>query len=165
MLTVQEVKPKLENLKNWLIARGAEVFDPIGDFELFRFKTQKGWSSFYFKKTGVITFFGEAETVWNAFTKNTNWRACPRVKRPKAHNRHFDAIRKRDGDLCFYCRLEVENIDASEEHLVALAHGGPNHISNKLLAHKKCNNAVGHLSAAEKIKIHVAAITAIRNKK
>jgi 5-methylcytosine-specific restriction endonuclease McrA len=42
------------------------------------------------------------------------------------------------------------------EHLVPVAHGGPNHLSNCFLAHKRCNAAAGTLSAAEKVRLRDA---------
>lgn len=41
--------------------------------------------------------------------------------------------------------------------VVPIAHGGPDHISNMVLAHRKCNEEAGHLSGREKIEIHVQA--------
>lgn len=156
-LTVEQVKPKLESFKVWLAARGAELLNPVSAFELLRFKTDKGLSVFYFKKNGAITPYGEAETAWNAFRKNATWRAYPRERR-KLNRIEVATIRKRDGDLCFYCQEYVHPKDESIEHLVALTHGGPDHISNSFLAHKDCNQRADHLSAPEKIKIHTAAI-------
>jgi hypothetical protein len=151
--TVSTIKPKLEAFKIWLVARGAELHDSNGEYELLRFKTDKGVSIFYFKKNGAITFYGEARNAWLAFKNQTNWRAVPptaRIRKPSDQN----TVRTRDGHLCFFCSKTVEYTDGSLEHLVALTHGGPNHISNKFLAHVECNNAVGHLSAPEKIRIH-----------
>jgi hypothetical protein len=51
--------------------------------------------------------------------------------------------------------VDVE--DESEEHLVSITHGGPQHISNKFLAHRVCNAKAGHMSAPEKIQLHVEA--------
>lgn len=68
------------------------------------------------------------------------------------------ALRTRDGDLCFFCQRTVSQDNESAEHLVPVTHGGPNHISNLFLAHKGCNGQAGHLSAPEKIRIHVRAV-------
>jgi hypothetical protein len=47
-----------------------------------------------------------------------------------------------------------------------MTHGGPNHINNLFLTHKICNQRAGHLSAPEKIRMHVEAhmkaVTAIK---
>jgi 5-methylcytosine-specific restriction endonuclease McrA len=64
---------------------------------------------------------------------------------------------ERDGEGCFYCFEEVPGL-MTQEHLVARAHGGPNHISNKFRACRPCNEAAGHLSAPEKIRIREVAL-------
>lgn len=160
MTTIQKVGPRLEKLKVWLSERGAEVLVPTNEFEVLRFRTQKGVSVIYTKKNGAITFVGEAEVAWNAFMTAASWRANPATKR-KPNSTELSAIRARDGDLCFYCQEHVDDSDASEEHLVSLTHGGPNHITNKFLAHRICNQRVGNLSAPEKIKVHVTAVIRI----
>ncbi len=43
--------------------------------------------------------------------------------------------------------------DITIEHLVAKAFGGPDHISNLVLACDDCNQAVGTLSVSEKVAI------------
>lgn len=155
--TVEQIKPRLEIFKSWLADRGAEVYAPIHEYELLRFKTDKGTSVFYFKKNGEITFYGEAESAWNAYCNCTSWRARPPSKRRRARDHEINTIRERDGDLCFVCRQYVRPEDESIEHLVAVTHGGPNHISNKFLAHKSCNSKIGRLSAPEKISMHMDA--------
>lgn len=157
MAQIQQVAAKLNNLKVWLNERGAELLVPTNEFEVLRFRTSKGTSVIYTKKNGAITFTGEAETAWNEFLKAGSWRANPATPR-RTNATEFAALRARDGDLCFYCQEHVDVKDASEEHLVSLTHGGPNHISNKFLTHRICNQRVGNLSAPEKIKIHVSAV-------
>jgi len=65
----------------------------------------------------------------------------------------FNALLRRDGNACFYCGEPTGEDDRSLEHLVARAHGGPDHLSNLVLAHRRCNAVAGHLSAMEKIRI------------
>jgi hypothetical protein len=156
-LHVSDIKPRLYSLKTFLTERGAEVLEPTSNFELLRFRTVKGVSVIYFKKTGDITFFGEAEDVWKAYTRNLSWRAMPSSK-SKRSSVDIQTIRKRDGDLCFYCQEHVDKKEESAEHLVALTHGGPDHISNKFLSHRECNLHAGYMSAVEKIKIHVNSV-------
>ncbi len=67
------------------------------------------------------------------------------------------AILKRDGDNCYYCNLPLGD-DATLEHLVDRAHGGPNTIENQALAHKVCNLAAVGLTLQQKIARHVAAL-------
>ncbi len=147
---------KRQNFLNWLTNRGAEIFEPTNEYEVVRFRTANGVSIIYRKAGGKLTFTGEAEEAYLAYRNNISWRAVERTKR-KAKPQ-LATLRARDGDLCFYCQEHVEDNDASEEHLVSLTHGGPNHLSNKFLAHKICNLRVGNISATEKVKIHVTAV-------
>ena len=73
----------------------------------------------------------------------------------------FARILERDGPGCFFCGGEFPPVNWDQdpgraptiEHLVAKAHGGPEHISNKFAAHSACNVSAGHMSAPEKIAL------------
>lgn len=155
--TAKQIKAQLPQFLNFLSARGAEVLLPTNEWELCRFKSGNITSVIYFKKTGIISFYGDSHTAWLAFKNNTGWRANPATPRRKSRSPCIATLRERDGDGCFFCLEEVSEEDESEEHLVCVTHGGPNHIANKFLAHRLCNQNVGHLSALEKINIHVRA--------
>lgn len=156
--TKKQIRTKEEAFKEFLAARGAQVMVPTNEWELIRFVSGEGTSIIYTNKEGGTTFIGEAMKAWTAFKTNNTWRATPATKRIRRSSVTLQTIRKRDGDLCFYCQQPVSVADESEEHLVALTDGGPQHISNKFLAHRICNSDVGHLSAVEKIRIRDAAI-------
>lgn len=142
--------------RDWLSANGAQVLEPTNEWELIRFKSDTGTSVIYKDKGDRLTFTGEALKAWEAFKGGQGWRAMPATKRKKSST-VIQSIRARDGDDCFYCLKPVSVEDESLEHLVSVTHGGPNHISNQLLAHRVCNCNAGHLSAPEKIALHVAA--------
>ena len=120
-------------------------------------------SVIYFNKRGETSFTGDSLTAWKAFRNNQAWKPVlstesgKRDQRVKKASPVIRTVRDRDGDLCFFCRKEVIESEASLEHLVPLGHGGPSHMSNFFLAHKVCNSRAGHLSAVEKIAIHVRA--------
>ncbi len=146
----------------WLTEHGAEVLAPTSEWEAARFRSHGGQLSIVYRnKQEILTYTGLAEAAHRAFRFAKPWSAGAATKR-----RHMGGIiptiRKRDGDLCFFCQREVSEEDESKEHLVSLAHGGPNHISNLFLAHKTCNTEAGHLSAPEKIATHVRAALAQR---
>jgi 5-methylcytosine-specific restriction endonuclease McrA len=49
-----------------------------------------------------------------------------------------------DGGVCYLCEKPIKFISqASADHVIPLSRGGPNHPSNKRLAHKSCNNDKG----------------------
>jgi len=161
--TLNEVLPKISQFKAFLAERGAEVLETIDEYEMVRFRTKKDVSVIRIGKKDVLLFTGESSKAWLAYKTGASWRAMAPAKRTAA--RDYDTIRARDGDNCFYCHRPVFKEEASEEHLVSISHGGPNHISNKFLAHKVCNEEAGTLSAPEKIEIHtrVAIIRYLEN--
>ena len=145
-----------ERFVEFLNARGAQVLEPTNEWEVMRFMAGDQTCVIYKNKQNRLTFIGDAYNAFMAFKSCTHWRAAPRTNRKKSPPR-LQAIRERDGGCCFFCLDTVSVEDESEEHLVAVTHGGPNHIANLYLAHRKCNADAGHLSAPEKIRIHVEA--------
>lgn len=146
-----------ERFIEFLKARGAQVLTPTNEWEVVRFLAGEQTCVIYKNKVGRLTFTGDAYQAFNAFKSNSSWRAADRTGAKKKSPPRLQAIRERDGGCCFFCLQPVTVEDESEEHLVAVTHGGPNHIANLFLAHRDCNAKAGHLSAAEKIRIHVEA--------
>lgn len=150
---------KMKAFSEWLQARGAQVLKPTSEWELVRFKTGDGTSIVYTNTRGTLSFTGESGEAWQAFEQSKPWRGAEATKRQVGRGSVIArTLRQRDGDLCFFCRQEVAIEDESVEHLVPVTAGGPNHITNFFLAHRRCNAEVGHLSAPEKIRRHVTAI-------
>ncbi len=155
--TKKQVTKQLTSFRNWLAANGAEVLEPTNEWELVRFRAGDKTGVIYTNKLDGTTFHGAADDAWKAFKGAHSWRAAPATKRTKKSGPVLQAIRARDGGHCFFCLKPVSVEDESEEHLVPITAGGPNHISNKFLAHRTCNAKAGHLSAPEKIALHVRA--------
>lgn len=147
-----------EKFKRWLSDRGAEVLAPTNDYEIIRFKTGKGTAIVYRRKEEnyPVTFTGDAQQAWFEYIKpnGSQWRAIPATKRKSHDNTIYQTLRQRDGDGCFYCAQYMQESEATIEHLVAITHGGPQHISNKFLAHSECNSKAGNLSVVQKIQIY-----------
>jgi 5-methylcytosine-specific restriction endonuclease McrA len=54
----------------------------------------------------------------------------------------------------FFCDHPfTEDRPATLEHLLSIAHGGNNHLSNLALAHGECNLRAANLSVVEKAKL------------
>lgn len=154
------LEKRLPAFRAWVVERGASLIDTTNEWEVIRFKTGTSTAVIYRTKTGALTYTGGAKAAMTAFMGRGDWRAMPATKRAKprgGRNPVFATLRRRDGDLCFFCLLTVEQEVESIEHLVAVTHGGPNHISNFVLAHRQCNADAGHLSAMAKVAIHVKA--------
>ncbi|AZY49614.1 HNH endonuclease [Bordetella avium] len=146
---VEAARPKF---LEWLVARGAQVLRPTSEWELVRFDCASGVAIIYSNAKGGTTFTGQALAAWTAFKSNGAWSAGVRTRRVKL-SPVIRTLLERDGDRCFFCHEHTSDDDRSAEHLVPVAHGGPNHISNLVLAHRACNARAGHLSAMEKIRI------------
>lgn len=157
--TKKQITSKREQFRNWLAASGAQVLEPTNEWELVRFKAGDATGVIYWSLKGAITFTGPAGEAWAAFKGAHSWRAAPATKRRGKSSVTIQAIRARDGGHCFFCLRPVSVEDESEEHLVPITAGGPDHLANKFLAHRKCNADAGHLSAPEKIALHVKAHT------
>lgn len=159
MSDAHRIAKKLDKFKTWLSGAGAEVLKPTNEWELVRFKSGGATSIIYKNKSGRVAFTGEAETAWRSFESGASWRGGKATERKSKRPPEVATLLERDGPLCFFCQSPMGD-DMTVEHLVACTHGGPNHISNKFLAHRDCNARAGHLSAPEKVRIHATAFTA-----
>lgn len=143
-------KLKIDDFKAWLAARGAEVLEPTNPYELLRFRTSRGVSVLYTKATGEQTPTGECALALKAYQKGGAWDAGVKSSRVKLSPRVKSLI-ARDGSCCFLCLQPMAEDDISIDHLVPVAHGGPNHMSNLVLMHPQCNHSVGHQPPIKKI--------------
>ena len=57
------------------------------------------------------------------------------------------------GGDCFFCKLPLPKADASVEHLVALANGGPDNDTNCVVCCQALNSLLGSMSLKEKIQV------------
>ena len=142
-----------------LVAAGGEMLAPTNPYEVMRFRTAYG--------VGVVYKNAKGKRTWNAealAAKHHIDSAKGSLAPVAVHGRRKDAatvnrLMIRDGGACFFCRSALDD-DVTVEHLVAVAHGGPNHISNLFLAHGACNRRAGHLSAPEKIALRDTWVSA-----
>ena len=145
-----------------LLAYGAEILGPTNPYEVLRFKTSYGVGVIYKGKRGE-TWNPEAIAARDHMLSNIGSLAPVAItKRSKGHSRKI-AILSRDGETCFFCGDALGG-DMTIEHLVSIAHGGPNHISNMFLAHSRCNQLAGHMSAPEKIALAIRQRAAFAGK-
>lgn len=154
------VQKRLYAIKDWLTASGAEVLAPTNEYEIIRFRANGGTHIAYRKGNGnqSVTFTGEAEIALRAFFGGPRWRVDGKTGRGRRWaTPEILALVERDGADCFACCWPVTPQTASRDHLVPLASGGPNHIANMVLMHQDCNAHCGHMSAPEKIRMHVEA--------
>ena len=158
-LTFTKKRPKFAA---WLVEAGAEMLVPTNEWELMRFRGDKGTSVVYRDKAGNLTFTGEVGEAWKRFTGGVGYRVTQAAKRRQFKSPEIKALMERDGSDCFYC-LSPLGEDLTVEHLLAVTHGGPSHISNLALAHRECNEQAHHLSLMEKIRMRTEAVIAMRH--
>jgi len=71
-------------------------------------------------------------------------------------------LREREGHMCFFCGHFVPMNSRNDlcrptvEHLLSRSHGGTNHSTNTVLAHKVCNKIAGNLSIRDKVLLRDA---------
>ena len=141
----------------WAIAQGAEQQALTNPWEVLRLKVEGGVAVIYKNKSDGRTFNDLAKKLHSAFLAGESMPCAPKRARRNRNRKRFEidvrTIRGRDGNECFFCGIIAPDNNCSIEHLVPVAHGGPDHLSNKFLAHHTCNQKAGHLSAAEKIRM------------
>lgn len=155
-------RPKIERalpkIKVWLTSRGAEVLEPMSEWEMLRFRSRDGIGIIYKRsKSNDLSFTGGAAEVMEAFFSNKYWSAGVSTTGKAKKGKYFAELLKRDGTKCFYCLLELGD-DMTREHLVPVLCGGPHHIANLVLAHEQCNQRAGHMSVMEKVRIRDRAL-------
>lgn len=145
----------IEKFKSWLTARGCEILPPTNRYEVLRFEG---------RETGVIYTTGKTNSSYTAeaieaFTRNKKWNGSPvSTGRHRGYKKEKTQLLERDGTRCFYCGLEMED-DITVEHLIALSCGGKNNLSNMVLTHEECNQAVHNLPISEKVNIAISKRT------
>ena len=142
-----------KNFKNWLLHRGAEIYEPTTDWEYIRFRCNKGYGVSYRNKKGALKFNEVFQKAFNAFRANKPWNGFVEdihaKGRPPTKKR---ALVFRDGHACFFCMKEFGYEELTIEHLVPKCHGGGNHMSNLVLACSPCNSEVDIMPVTEKIR-------------
>ncbi|KAB2666572.1 HNH endonuclease [Brucella tritici] len=151
----------LDHFQNWLVDCGAEVLATTSPWEILRVRTNQGFFVVHSDKRGRQTWPQGLLSIVRAYNENRplGLAATRRKRKSSKLRQEYGALVKRDGNGCFYCGIAVappgepvpSGYEATTEHLVCVAHGGPDHLSNKFLAHRACNERAGNLSAPEKI--------------
>jgi 5-methylcytosine-specific restriction endonuclease McrA len=145
---------KIDQFRKRLVEAGAEVLAPTNPYEKLRFRTRHGVGIVYVNAKGVENWNAESRAALDHLEAGKGSLSPVKLSRRRNQRAKILQLLDRDGPNCFFCGLELAD-DATIEHLVAIAHGGPNHISNLFLAHARCNQEAGHLSAPEKIAIAI----------
>lgn len=138
-----------------LTAAGAEILAPTNPYEVMRFRTCHGVGVIYQNARGKRSWNPEVQAAKDHLAAGKGSLAPVAVHGRRRDTATVRRVLARDGDRCFFCRTKL-GADITIEHLVSIAHGGPNHIANLFLAHEACNRRAGHLSAPEKVAMRDA---------
>jgi hypothetical protein len=148
------MKFSIETFKTWLTLRGAIIDPPTNEWEVLRVRTCDGVFVIYKNKRGDETWPEGLLSVRQAFVDKKDISLSPDLTVRKRLRHTIDDLAASDGLWCWYCEtgfLNSESREISIEHLCSVAHGGPNHPSNLVLACHACNGEAGTLSIAEKV--------------
>lgn len=154
--TLGDLSEKRLNLfRAWLTERGAEILVPTNPWEVLRFRAEGETLVIYRNESGRLKVPPLAHAAYAAFRCNGAWSGAPKGSRPNTKRKSVIIRRliERDGRECFYCGQPIADREETLEHLVAVAHNGPSHISNLVLAHKRCNVQADHLPVVEKVRL------------
>jgi len=143
-------KAQLKIFTQWLRDRGADVLAPMNQWELIRFVANEETSVLYTQKSGRLTWTGETEKAWDCFKGKGQWMPGTAKKR-KPKGQYIEALIRRDGPTCWYCRTMLDFVEMTTEHLVARSSGGPHHMDNLVIACQPCNERAHTMSVPEKI--------------
>jgi hypothetical protein len=141
-----------KKFKDWLKANGAEILPLTNEYETLRFR---GKEVGIFYQSGKTNGSYAKNALW-CFKHNESWDGRPiSTGRKPSYRKEKRLLLQRDGSNCFYCGKPL-NEDITLEHLIPLAQGGLNKLSNMVLAHEACNQEAGHKTIVEKVNAAIA---------
>ncbi|CAM5207825.1 HNH endonuclease OS=Bosea thiooxidans OX=53254 GN=SAMN05660750_03367 PE=4 SV=1 [Bosea thiooxidans] len=146
----------LDAFKAWLTDCGAVLIAPTSQWEILRVQTCDGVQVVYRNAKDVQTWPEPLVVAREAFERGNRMSLSPDMRARKKLRHLVEEIAARDGLWCWFCEAGFLGPDSGEvtiEHLVAKSHGGPDHLSNLVIACKGCNGLVGHMSVSEKVAI------------
>jgi 5-methylcytosine-specific restriction endonuclease McrA len=140
----------------WLSERGGTLLPLTNEWEVVRVSTCYGILVGHRNKHGVKKFVGELACLHDDYRAGRT-PAIGVDQKPRRRIRHLiEAISDRDGLECWFSGEPFMSLDDHRitiEHLCPRAHGGPDHMSNLVLATEQWNRRAGNLSVAEKVRI------------
>ena len=157
-IALRDLRQRLPALQAFITERGGEVLAPASEWEVLRFKARGNVHLVSRQASGHIVYSGDAAHAVHCWLAHLPWRGSDSHRgQPgkRLRSMNLRTLLERDGDACFLCGEPLGD-DLTEEHLVPLTHGGPDHLANKVLAHAACNKRMGHLSVMEKIRLRDA---------
>lgn len=137
----------------YVLKNGGTPLPTCMEYELARFNARGETCVIYGGKKG-IRFSGDLPLqVYKHFLAKED-KPLSGSRRVSVDKATRAAIAERDGAACFFCGgVNFEDDTMTVEHLVSVSHGGPNHMSNYVLAHQSCNRKADRMSVFEKVQL------------
>jgi hypothetical protein len=151
-------KRQMTTFKKFLVESGAQELRLTNEWEVMRVQVDDKTLILYKNKSGRLAWPEALKEAWAAFKSGgqVKWSGyAGKVSRRKRTPVKMQTIAERDGNECFYCAILPENDDPewfTMEHMLDTSKGGGNHVHNLVLACGECNQAVRHMSVAEKCR-------------
>ena len=76
-----ERKGRLERFKNWLVANGSEILAPTNEWEVLRFRGDRGTAIIYRNAAGRLNWQNGSDRAYRAWKNEKPWRAQPKTRR------------------------------------------------------------------------------------
>lgn len=146
----------LAAFKEWLTEMGAIVLPETNPYEIIRVHTRDGVFVAHVNKKGKETWPAELLQIRECFAAGKHIALSPEASARRKVRHQIEALAVRDGLECWFCSMGFLSTDSREitiEHLVAKAHGGPDHPSNLVLACEPCNREADNLPLVQKVHI------------
>jgi HNH endonuclease len=154
--TIKAHDHKLRGFTEWLVACGAVTLPTTNQWEVLRVKTCFGTHVTYTNKKQSLKMDPKLYELKESFLSGKKISLSPDI-RPRARLKGLIMdIAMRDGLECWFTGQKFTCADDSRitvEHLCPRAHGGPDHMSNLVLATQKANQMAGNLSVALKVRL------------
>jgi len=141
----------IASFTDWLRAAGADILATTNEHEVLRWRCSLGAGVIYEGRRGLSANGPMAVDAVECFVGQRRWSGkAPTAKRRNQASPR-EQLKKRDGTRCFYCE-RADCLPLTVEHLIPVSAGGPDTLGNKVLAGKRCNEALGHMTLVEKLR-------------
>lgn len=142
--------------REWLSQRGGILLPMTSEWEVVRVDTCHGILVGHRNRHGVVKLTGELANLRDDFKAGRTPAIGPDQKARKRLGTLIAPIAERDGLECWFSGepfMSVDDHRITIEHLCPRAHGGPDHLSNLVIATEEWNRRAGNLSVAEKVRL------------
>lgn len=148
-----QLTARMKKFKHWLESRGAEILPITNEYEVVRFRCKHGVGVVYQGKRGHAFSGQVADDAYDCYRNGKVWDGkFEKEKRSNITGKRKQLL-QRDGDICFYCGVKMTEDDMTIEHILSLAHQGPDRLENMALCHAECNTLANNMPVIAKMQL------------